>query len=481
MFPKKLFFTHLFIYLLLIFSSKSFYIKEGHQSSDPITNFTFGSNYYSRYSSSSLENKNIFESILSHNSNLFIWLGNSVYLDKPSFNYFKATPDQLDSELTKALYNKVKKNIFYEKLNKKIPIIGTWGDEEYGMINGDKENEYKEGFKQYYLDFLDVDNNDWRRQDLNSGIYSTYSFGKNDKTIRFILLDLKYNQKSYLKEGDNDMLGEKQWQWLENIFKTKKETYTFICSSNQILSNDRFIMKKWYSNSRKKLFDLIGKYKKNGVILLTGGLGFSQILKTFCPLPEIGYNLYEFSSSGLGHINKLNSFWNNFYHNDYLISGTNYDDINFGQVLINWGDKDITQSFIELQIWDKNNNKITGIKINYNDLLYKENTEEFYLDEFSTKEIKYMNIKNSGDCKREIYHRVRTPFMIIKYYFTHWDQLPKGIITAFLIIIFVETLLSKRVYYLFIFAIICFLFYYGMIYNDIIKYNNFRKEILNLE
>lgn len=42
---------------------------------------------------------------------------------------------------------------------------------------------------------------------------------KKDKTVRFIMLDLKYDQKSYLKDGENDMLGEKQWTWLENIFK----------------------------------------------------------------------------------------------------------------------------------------------------------------------------------------------------------------------------------------------------------------------
>ena len=91
--------------------------------------------------------------------------------------------------------------------------------------------------------------------------------------------------------------------------------------------------------AEKNYSNLIGKYHKNGVILLTGGLGFSQILKTFCPLKNITYNLYEFTSSGLGHNNKLSSFLNNFYHNDYLIEGTNYNDINFGQAKIHWGDK----------------------------------------------------------------------------------------------------------------------------------------------
>ena len=340
-----------------------------------------------------------------------------------------------------------------------------------------KPMKLKEGFKQYYLDFLDVDAVDIRRHDENLGIYATYSFGQKDKTVRFIILDVKYDQNSYLKEGDNDMLGEKQWEWLEKLFKTKSETYTFICASNQILSNDRFIMKKWYHDSRKKLFDLIGKYHKNGVILLTGGLGFSQILKTFCPLKNITYNLYEFTSSGLGHNNKLSSFLNNFYHNDYLIEGTNYNDINFGQAKIHWGDK-VEESYIEFEIYDKYDNVVSNVLVNYTQLMFRENSEYFYSDEKNLKEIRYMNIHDDESCQREIYHRVRTPFMIIKYYFTHITQLPVAIITSLVLIVFAETLFSKRFYYILIFSLLCFVCYCFCYFYDLIKYDSFKNQII---
>ena len=466
---------HIFLFIILFISSTSYYIREGHASSSIITNFTFGSNYYGRYS----KNENIFKTILKHNTNLWIWVGNAVYLDQPKFNYFHDSPKEIDSDFIKSLLKKVKKNEYYNKLNKKTPVVGTWGDEEYGVINGDKENELKEGFKQYYLDFLEVDAVDGRRHDQSLGIYSTYSFGKKDKTVRFILLDLKYNQNSYLKEGDNDMLGEKQWNWLENIFKKTSETYTFICASNQILSNDRFIMKKWYADSRKKLFDLIGKYKKNGVIFLTGGIGFSQILKTFCPLPNIGYNLYEFTSSGLSHSNKLNSFFNNFYHNDYLIEGTNYNGINFGQVKINWGEGDIKDSNIELEIYDINDNKVSSVIIKYTDLMYKDDTKDYYKEANNMKEIKYMNVKDGKSCEREIYHRIRTPFMIVKYYLTHFKQLPAAIITIAAIIFTVEILFSKRFYYIIISVLLCFVYYCLMFGIDVFSYNKYRKQILS--
>ena len=467
----------LLLFIILLIYSKSYYIQEGLDSSKIITNFTFGSNYYGRY----LKEENIFEKILEHNSNLWIWLGNAVYLDIPEFNFFSNTRKSMDWDFIKYLYAKAKNNEFYQKMNEKIPVIGTWGDEEYGILNGDKENNFKEGYKQYYLDFLDADTLDQRRNYVKMGLYSTYSFGKGSKTVRFILLDLKYNQASYLKNETYDMLGKQQWNWLENIFKNTKETYTFICMPNQLLSNDRYIIKKWYTQSRKQIFDLIGKYKKNGVVFLSGGLGFAQILKTFCPLPNIGYNLYECTSSGLSHSNKFSSFYNNLYHNDYLIEGTNYNGINFGQVKINWGEgnNDAIDSNIELEIYDKDNNLVSSVKVNYSDLIYKNNTDEFYLDENNMKDIRYMNVHDGPSCEREINHRVRTLFMNIRYYFTHLSQMHIGLITTIAIILFFELLFRKHILFVIVVLWIIFIIYYISYLLDYMNYTQFKKKIQN--
>ena len=461
----------LFLFSLLFFNSHAYYIQEGHDSSKIITNFTFGSNFYGRYS----VEEDIFKKILSHKSNLWIWLGNAVYLDKPKFNYFSNSTEKIDWNFIRLLYEKVKENEYYKQLRESIPIIGTWGDEEYGILNGDKENKFKESYKEYYLDFLDTDTLDQRRDSGNLGIYSSYSFGTGKQTVRFILLDLKYNQISYLKgEKNYDMLGEDQWIWLEKIFAKTNETYTFICISNQILPNDRFIIKKWYSESRKRLFDLIGKYKRNGVIFLSGGLGFAQILKTFCPLPKIGYNLYECTSSGLSHSNKFTSFINNFYHNDYLIKNNNFNGINFGEVKIHWGEQDnILNSYVELNIYDKKDKKVLNVKIDYKDLVYKADTRDYYLDEKKMKDIKYMNIYDGESCEREIHHRARTPFMNIKFYLTHISQLPVAIITSVFIIVFCDLLFKGRFLILLLIILICFAAYCLSYYIDLMNYKNF--------
>ena len=472
---KKIQNFNLSLFILFFIYSNAYYIQEGHDSSKIITNFTFGSNYYGRY----LKDEDIFQKIINHNSNLWIWLGNAVYLDKPQFNYFKNTQEKMEWNFIKTLYEKAKNNEYYKKLNEKMPVIGTWGDEEYGNLNGDEENNLKEGFKQYYLDFLDADTLDQRRNLVDMGLYSTYSFGRGDRTVRFILLDLKYNQSSYLNNDKYDMLGDRQWDWLENIFKNKKETYTFICLSNQILSNDRFIIKKWYSDSRKKLFNLIGKYKRDGVIFLSGGIGFAQILKTFCPLPNIGYNLYECTSSGLSYSNKFYSFVDNIYHNDYLIEGTNYNGINFGQVKINWGEKKINDSFIELQIYNQNDSLVSNVKINHNDLIFNNDTKDFYLDENNMKNIRYMNVHDGLSCEREIYHRIRTPFMNLRYYMTHFSQLHIGLISTILVIVIFELFLQRRILIILFILLISFLIYSVTYLFDLINYNDFKNKIIN--
>ena len=462
------------VFIILFIYSKAYYIQEGLDSSKIISNFTFGSNYYGRFS----KEEDIFKAIISHNSDLWIWLGNAVYLDEPKFNYFENSPKSMDWNFIKKLYEKVKSNKYYKILNEKTPIIGTWGDEEYGISNGDQENKFKEGYKQYYLDFLDVDTIDQKRNIAKMGIYSTYSFGYGYKTVRFILLDLKYNQTSFLKNETYDMLGQQQWEWLENIFKKTKETYTFICMPNQILTNDRYIMKKWYSESRKKLFDLIGKYKRNGVIFLSGGLGFAQILKTFCPLPSVGYNLYECTSSGLSHSNKFKSFMNNFYHNDYLIDGTNFNGINFGQVKINWGEKNlINNSYVELEIYDKNDNLTSKVRVNYTYLIFNSNTSDYYLEEKNMKDIKYMNVHDGQSCEREIYHRIRTPYMNLKYYLTHLSQLHIALISTIAIIILFELLMKKHIIFILLLSIISFIIYCLSYLYDIWNYNKFKSNI----
>jgi len=77
------------------------------------------------------------------------------------------------------------------------------------------------------------------------------------------------------------------------------ETFIFIGSGTQILPFDKLITEASYGTSRKRLFDLIMKNDKSGIVFLKGNNHCAEILKTFCTLPELGYDLFEITSSDL--------------------------------------------------------------------------------------------------------------------------------------------------------------------------------------
>lgn len=164
------------------------------------------------------------------------------------------------------------------------------------------------------------------------------------------------------------MLGEEQWQWLEETLKKANETFIFIGSGTQILPFNRLATEAWYGTSRDRLFDLIGKVKKNGIILLSGDIHCAEILKTFCVHPDIGYNLYEFSSSGLSHYCIWKFFFENLFAKDYsLIPHLDY--YNFGMIEFDWGIS-VKEAKVNLKITDIDNNIYANLTLSHEELSY---------------------------------------------------------------------------------------------------------------
>jgi alkaline phosphatase D len=131
------------------------------------------------------------------------------------------------------------------------------------------------------------------RRKLGRGIYTTYTFGdpQTHKTVRVILLDVRFYKQNLFHDIDADILDEEQWQWLEKILSENNETFTFLATGTQVLPTTRYLSECWFSHARKRLFNLLGKLKKPGVVLLSGDIHLAQFLKTFCVLPGKYYKL----------------------------------------------------------------------------------------------------------------------------------------------------------------------------------------------
>jgi hypothetical protein len=133
---------------------------------------------------------------------------------------------------------------------------------------------------------------------------------------------------------------------------------------------NRLLTEAWYEKSRKRLFDIIGKTKKSGVMLLSGDVHFAEISKTFCTLPEVGYDLFEITSSGMTHY-VPKTLCDIVLNNDYQVTDSVHD-YNFAKFEFDWGSKRDDSSVV-VKIIDIENVVRTHMKFRYKELVWNKN------------------------------------------------------------------------------------------------------------
>eukprot|EP01127_Copromyxa_protea_P018484 TRINITY_DN583_c0_g1_i1.p2 TRINITY_DN583_c0_g1~~TRINITY_DN583_c0_g1_i1.p2 ORF type:complete len:339 (+),score=75.18 TRINITY_DN583_c0_g1_i1:325-1341(+) len=225
-------------------------------------------------------------------------------------------------------YAVLKENKYYkELLETGIPVIGTWDDHDFGMNDGGEDVSIKEKSKEHILKFLDVPKD--AEQFQHDGIYASYEYGPPGQKIKFILLDVRYFRKS------DDVLGPAQWAWLENQLNNSDAQLNFIVSGSQVIGVDAFYRETWDVQSLEKLYSLIAQSKASGIMLLTGDVHYSEILKNDCR--KFNYPIYEFTSSGMTHsvenIPFVSTLATNTYSRWSLIGQTGK---NFGTIEVSW-------------------------------------------------------------------------------------------------------------------------------------------------
>ena len=232
------------------------------------------------------------------NPDVWVWLGDVAYLDLrgyPPFFGFNG-----EQEIKRRLSH-AKNQPPYAHLRKNTTVVGVWDDHDYGRNNAGKTFPHKVLMQQLWLDFVDEPKDSLRRK--QKGIYESYYLGGPDK-VKIILTDGRYFKDDHasLPSGNKgkDILGEKQWAWLENELKDNKAKYTVIGAGIQVLPDDRYLPETWFTQSRDRLINLIKKYQVGGVLLISGDVHYAEIMKHPCK-ERVGFDLYEFTSSGITH------------------------------------------------------------------------------------------------------------------------------------------------------------------------------------
>lgn len=278
--------------LLSLISCKSALYNTNTKDSDSHFKIAFGS-----CNKLTIDNL-LWDDITASQPDLWIWGGDNIYADTRDISKIRAK------------YQALKKVKGYSQLRKKIPVIGTWDDHDYGLNDGGKEFSVKKESQQEFLDFLDVAAAHPRR--TREGVYAVHDYAVGEKSIRVIVLDTRYFRTSLTKDtlpnrkyrpnvyGAGTLLGQTQWKWLEEQLNTSKASFNLLVSSIQFLS-DKHGFESWanFPHEVVKLRSVISSSGARGVMILSGDRHISEF--SSAEIEGLGYPLIDFTSSGLTH------------------------------------------------------------------------------------------------------------------------------------------------------------------------------------
>ena len=279
----------------------------------------------------------LWEPILEHHPDLWLWLGDNIYADTD------------DPDIFREKYNKQLANPGYRTLMSSTPMLGVWDDHDYGLNDGGKEYTAKELSKSEMLRFLGVSKNDPVRD--HPGAYQAKRFSRNEKSLKVILLDARWFRDNLIRKNgvnqpneNGEILGEEQWNWLQKELSESTDL-VIIGSGIQFLPVDH-PYEKWsnFPKERQRLFDMIDGSKAGQVILVSGDRHLAEVSKLETPG---GKTLWELTSSGLTHAYRGEPDEINRHRVGPVIPR-----LNFGIIRIDWNSE---KPAVELEIRGENN------------------------------------------------------------------------------------------------------------------------------
>ncbi|GAA4430319.1 hypothetical protein GCM10023188_16800 [Pontibacter saemangeumensis] len=242
---------------------------------------------------SQLEPQPLWQSIVAAKPDLWVWLGDNIYADTREM-----------AEMAKS-YAQQLRHPGYRQLLQNTPVTGTWDDHDYAYDGAGKEFEKKAQSQQLFLNFMGVPKNAPVRE--QEGIYRSYTVGEGDRKIKILLLDVRYHRDRlnsvfglYMPNETGDVLGEEQWQWLEQELTDSDAKLHLIVSGIQVLPTGQSYT-NWaaFPQARERLFRLLEKAQAATPIILSGDRHVAELAK----IDLKGYNapIYEITSSGMTH------------------------------------------------------------------------------------------------------------------------------------------------------------------------------------
>ena len=224
-----------------------------------------------------LEQKNMWQGLLSSQPDMIFLIGDNVYADqyirRASLKNFKKR--YIQTFRTLALYQSPRL----------FPLLAVWDDHDYGMNNGHKNFQYKNEMQKLFRDFFFLP-----KEEAYLFKGPGVSFLLKAKHQKFFFLD---DQSFRSPNSKGSLWGKAQEEWLlKHLSQTK--TPSWLVSGSQIFGrHHRFEsfekdFPKNFKNMTRKIFSA-----KSPVVFLTGDRHLSELLK----IKNSPYITYELTTS----------------------------------------------------------------------------------------------------------------------------------------------------------------------------------------
>ncbi|MDQ3235873.1 MAG: alkaline phosphatase family protein, partial [Pseudobdellovibrionaceae bacterium] len=242
----------------------------------PLERIAFGS------CNQSHQNQKFWQLIGRAQPDLWVWLGDNIYADNTTI------------EERARRFTALKDNSYYKDFRQTVPILGTWDDHDFASNNMNGRFPEKAASKEALLNFLDVghDAKVWN----HSGVYQSFRMGPPGRKTHLILLDLRFNMDT--SWVDKKILGDDQWQWLQDELSSSDADLIIIGSSLNVTSPLAGLgLEGWagFPAERQKFYQLLASVDAP-IVLLSGDRHFAEITRIQL---GSGKPIHEVMSSGL--------------------------------------------------------------------------------------------------------------------------------------------------------------------------------------
>ena len=288
----------------------------------------------------------IWKAIAAADPDLFLFIGDNIYAD-----WLDGKPvDIVTPQIISDAYDRLNGQPDYSAFRAQVPIMAVWDDHDYGKNDAGEEFASKAESKQLMLDFFAIPGDAPMRS--RDGVYQAKIFGPPGKRVQIIMLDTRWFRSS-LKPTDDwgavgkerwvpdddpgkTILGEAQWQWLEDQLNQPADLRLLV-SSIQVIS-EAHGWEAWRTMpvERQHFFDLIERTGAENLVLLSGDRHVGGLYRID---GKADYPLYEITSSSL---NK------SFAKEGVPIAETGpnqmgllYGPENFGMITVDWENRSI--------------------------------------------------------------------------------------------------------------------------------------------